>query len=520
MTIKKPNQRVARIPWMQELCKKVPFARMMAHMQKDEPEMYDCWPKTWILPDEKIPDNEYEAPLIFKPSDTSQGGGIHIILHPQDMEFTMLNRQKRLQQREKDHTKDVAIVQRYLGEPMTLSGKKFDLRVYVLVLSLQPMQIFVCTEGLVRVCSDKYEPPDKRNVGQLGQHLTNYSLNKDMLNFVHNDDPFNGTSGGKRTLSSVLPLLGMPHLWEECKTLCANVSVSMCEVLRGDEKVEGVEIPELDQAEKQDCFNILGFDIMLAGPNQFEPSSDSDSDNGERKGLPSDSYEDVPKPYLLEVNASPSLSIDSFAPLLGSHAPEARSNSTVSTHFIERARARERAITSRSRSISNKGQGADVGGYFPKLAAAVAANQPRRSSLADDEGEGEGGGEGAGGGEEPEQEEVAAELENVFDPLPPWHKFLDGAKEIVRGKAAKPCRCTCDHRVHLHKPCAVDLWAKSACIGGALRILQRDIISRRNKEKAQPAGAGHGAHYSHIGGLSSLELIEGLEYQVLYSENG
>ena len=74
-------------------------------------------------------------------------------------------------------------------------------------------------------------------------------LNKDMLNFVHNDDPFNGTSGGKRTLSSVLPLLqchGMDsaQLWEELKTLCTNVCVSMCEVLRGEEKVEGLELPE------------------------------------------------------------------------------------------------------------------------------------------------------------------------------------------------------------------------------------------------------------------------------------
>ena len=80
MTLKKPNQRVARIPSMQELCKKVPFARMMAHVQKDEPDMFECWPKTWILPDEEIPEKEYEAPLIFKPSDTSQGGGIHIVL--------------------------------------------------------------------------------------------------------------------------------------------------------------------------------------------------------------------------------------------------------------------------------------------------------------------------------------------------------------------------------------------------------------------------------------------------------
>jgi hypothetical protein len=48
--------------------------------------------------------------------------------------------------------KDI-LVQRYLDKCLLLDGIKFDLRVYVVVIGLDPMQAFICDEGLARFCT-------------------------------------------------------------------------------------------------------------------------------------------------------------------------------------------------------------------------------------------------------------------------------------------------------------------------------------------------------------------------------
>ena len=45
------------------------------------------------------------------------------------------------------------IVQRYLSKPLLLDGIKFDLRVYVVVTGFNPVQAYICDEGLARFCT-------------------------------------------------------------------------------------------------------------------------------------------------------------------------------------------------------------------------------------------------------------------------------------------------------------------------------------------------------------------------------
>jgi tubulin polyglutamylase TTLL6/13 len=42
------------------------------------------------------------------------------------------------------------VVQEYLNSPYLIDGLKFDMRIYVLVMSCDPLKIFVHREGLVR----------------------------------------------------------------------------------------------------------------------------------------------------------------------------------------------------------------------------------------------------------------------------------------------------------------------------------------------------------------------------------
>ena len=48
------------------------------------------------------------------------------------------------------------IVQEYLSSPLLVSEKKFDLRIYVCVTSLQPLVAFIANEGLARFCTEDY----------------------------------------------------------------------------------------------------------------------------------------------------------------------------------------------------------------------------------------------------------------------------------------------------------------------------------------------------------------------------
>ena len=75
----------------------------------------------------------------MKPSASSCGRGIKVI-----------GRKTRVQKR------DGYLVSKYISKPHLINGLKYDLRVYVLVTSYDPLRIYVYNEGLVRFATEKY----------------------------------------------------------------------------------------------------------------------------------------------------------------------------------------------------------------------------------------------------------------------------------------------------------------------------------------------------------------------------
>jgi tubulin polyglutamylase TTLL5 len=133
-------------------------------------------PDTYCLPEEfsdfYVHYNELkaEAPYkniwICKPAASSQGKGIYITddIHDIDQD-------------------ESCIVSRYIHNPLLINSHKFDLRLYVLVTSFEPLKIYIYKEGLTRFASEPYSSGHKFNAYS---HLTNYSINKKNANFIQN----------------------------------------------------------------------------------------------------------------------------------------------------------------------------------------------------------------------------------------------------------------------------------------------------------------------------------------------
>lgn len=45
------------------------------------------------------------------------------------------------------------LVQRYIENPLLISGKKFDIRLYVMIKGVEKIEAYVYEEGLARFCT-------------------------------------------------------------------------------------------------------------------------------------------------------------------------------------------------------------------------------------------------------------------------------------------------------------------------------------------------------------------------------
>jgi len=138
-------QKVNHFPGMSELAKKNLLAKNLNRIAKQMPGEFGFVPPTFILPGEAEPlkswfqSQKRKPTLIVKPDAGCQGKGIFLTKHLDDVVEA-----------------DGMIAQQYLQTPLLVDGYKFDLRLYVLVLSCSPMRILLFKEGLARFCTERY----------------------------------------------------------------------------------------------------------------------------------------------------------------------------------------------------------------------------------------------------------------------------------------------------------------------------------------------------------------------------
>lgn len=51
-------------------------------------------------------------------------------------------------------------LQRYIDNPLLIDKKKFDMRLYVLIRGINPIEAYLYKEGMVRFCTHNYKKPD------------------------------------------------------------------------------------------------------------------------------------------------------------------------------------------------------------------------------------------------------------------------------------------------------------------------------------------------------------------------
>lgn len=228
---------------------------------EDNETVFDFIPITFTLPaDYSIFVEEFKKHpnswWIMKPSSKARGIGIFIV--------TRLSQLKKWSKESHSVPRDQYVISRYIDDPLLVGGKKFDLRLYVLVLSFSPLRAFLYREGFGRFCNAKYTN-DLTELDNMYIHLTNVSIQK------HGED-YNESHGGKWNIRNMLLFLEATRGKEAVDKMWQNIKFIMIQSLKACQN---------SMINDKHCFECYGYDIII---------------------------DDNLKPWLIEVNASPSMS--------------------------------------------------------------------------------------------------------------------------------------------------------------------------------------------------------------------
>lgn len=249
------------------------------------------------MPDEYDEFNDFKVQkklndkfFIYKPTNSSCGRGIKVL--PGNAKISRT---------------EEFIVSCYLDRPLLINQKKFDMRMYVVVTSYNPLRIYFYNEGLARFATEEYSN-DPKILKNKFVHLTNFSINKRNIKFVRNDNrtgsasrkPGNDEdemidedpeqeSSSKWSLTFLKKYL-RKKMTEEGYAFKKDEDIfSACHdaIIKTLIAVEPEIVKEMDKVGNRQkcCFEVYGFDIIF--DNQM-------------------------KPWVLEVNCLPSLSSSSI----------------------------------------------------------------------------------------------------------------------------------------------------------------------------------------------------------------
>ena len=143
------------------------------------------------------------------------------------------------------------------------------MRIYVAIPQMRPMKLYLYKEGLVRFSTDRY---DNTKLTNQFSHLTNSSINKYARGGGTEGNQVYDNKWTLEAFSNNFRACGYNYdsLWSKIEKIIILTCLNLCAIC-----------PNYDN-----CFELMGFDIMV---------------------------DDKLKPWLLEVNSSPAMSMDGLA---------------------------------------------------------------------------------------------------------------------------------------------------------------------------------------------------------------
>ncbi|PKU45641.1 tubulin polyglutamylase ttll5 [Limosa lapponica baueri] len=329
-------QKVNHFPRSYELTRKDRLYKNVSRMQLAHGfKTFHILPQTFILPAEyRDFCNTYSkdrGPWIVKPVASSRGRGVYLINNPNQIVL-----------------EDDILVSRYISNPLLIDGEfveipqldmmserylrsltldncisdfKFDVRLYVLVTSYDPLVIYLYEEGLARFATVRYDQASK-NIKNQFMHLTNYSVNKKSGDYVSSDDPEVEDYGNKWSMSAMLRYLKQEG--RDTAALMANVEDLIIKTVVSAELAIATACKNF-LSHRGSCFDLREETPLIAASSSkirlvvhFQNVQEG---QGDISGIVETTelygfdvlIDDTLKPWLLEVNLSPSLACD--APL-------------------------------------------------------------------------------------------------------------------------------------------------------------------------------------------------------------
>ncbi|XP_068198943.1 probable tubulin polyglutamylase TTLL9 [Antennarius striatus] len=267
----KEHMRINHFPNHYELSHKNLMVKNLKRYQRNlerdtcrlEASKCDFFPSTFALP------SEYHLFLeefkrnpgsiwIMKPVAKSQGKGIFLFKKLKDMDW---KKDRTRSEEQKDATQEENyVVQRYIEKPYLINGRKFDLRVYVLVTSYVPLKAWLYRDGFARISNTRFS---LSSIDDKYMHLTNVAIQKAAPDY----DPEKGCKWQMQQLRRYLTAKNgrdvVEILFKEMDNIFVSSLLSVQKVIINDKH----------------CFELYGYDILL---------------------------DQNLKPWLIEVNASPS----------------------------------------------------------------------------------------------------------------------------------------------------------------------------------------------------------------------
>ncbi|XP_068696845.1 probable tubulin polyglutamylase TTLL9 [Montipora foliosa] len=241
---------------------------------KDEAAKCDFFPTTFELPMEyHIFVEEFKrnpgTTWIMKPVGKSQGKGIFLFRKLKDiMDWKKEDPYRAAMsddRKDEKETPEAYIVQWYVENPYLIGGRKFDLRVYVLVTSYAPLCAWLYREGFARFSNTRFSLDA---IDDTYVHLTNVAIQKTAPDY-------DAEKGCKWSLQQLRRYLVAKHGIEKVETLVRDMDNIFIKSIQAVQKV---------MINDKHCFELYGYDILI---------------------------DSRLKPWLIEVNASPSLTASS-----------------------------------------------------------------------------------------------------------------------------------------------------------------------------------------------------------------